>query len=121
MASLRLALLTFATLLGGTTLACGGASAPTATNGGLETSSATVASSGGSGSTRDVHSIYDSRCGNCHVRVEPGTHTRNQLETAFSRHRKRVKMNDAEWSSMVDFLASDSATSAKSNPVSAEK
>ncbi len=71
--------------------------------------------------TRDVHSIYRSRCGNCHVRVEPGTHTRAQLETAFARHHTRVKMNDAEWSNMVDFLASDAPTTAKATAASAEK
>ncbi|HEX7666015.1 MAG TPA: hypothetical protein VF407_15920 [Polyangiaceae bacterium] len=123
MASASPTLLAFALVLGTTTLACGTTSAPPA-NGGTETSSGTIASNG----TRDVHSIYRSRCGNCHVRVEPGTHTRSQLETAFARHHNRVKMNDAEWSNMVDFLASDAPKaaqaapgSAKSSPISAEK
>ena len=58
---------------------------------------------------RDVRAIHKSRCGNCHVRVEPGTRTRAQLETAFTRHHTRVKMSDAEWTMMVDYLASDSA------------
>jgi hypothetical protein len=54
------------------------------------------------------------------VRVEPGTHTRAELETALAKHRTRVKMNDAEWSSMIDYLASDSAN-AKGPTVSASK
>jgi hypothetical protein len=54
------------------------------------------------------------------VPVEPGTHTRAELETAFTKHRTRVKMNDAEWSSMIDYLASDSAN-AKGPAISASK
>jgi len=56
---------------------------------------------------RDVRAIHRSRCGNCHVRVEPGTRTRAQLDAAFTRHHKRVRMNDREWSGMVDYLAAD--------------
>lgn len=123
MANAQRALLAFALVLGGATLACGSAPGPSsASNGSPNVSGPTLASNASNGQpTRDVHSIYRSRCGNCHVRVEPGTHTRAQLETAFARHHRRVKMNDAEWSNMVDFLASDAQTSAKATAVSAEK
>jgi cytochrome c5 len=124
MASAQRALLAFAALLGATTLACGSAPSTMSANGATQTSSASVASNDASsptsGANRDVHSIYRSRCGNCHVRVEPGSHTRGQLETAFSRHHSRVKMNDAEWSSMIDFLASDAPRSAMAAPGSAK-
>ncbi|MEO8799027.1 MAG: hypothetical protein ABI551_14150 [Polyangiaceae bacterium] len=125
MANAQRALLAFAVVLGGAMLACGSAPGPSsALNGETGTSGGAMASNGASNGkpTRDVHSIYRSRCGNCHVRVEPGTHTRAQLETAFARHHNRVKMNDAEWSNMVDFLAADApTTTAKASAPSAEK
>ena len=52
-----------------------------------------------------VAKIWASRCGSCHVRVEPGTRDRATLETALKRHRTRVKMDEAQWGSLVDFLA----------------
>ena len=59
----------------------------------------------GARAARDVGAIHRARCGACHVRVEPGTRTRAQLEDALGRHRKRVRMSEAEWSKMVDYLA----------------
>jgi hypothetical protein len=82
--------------------------------------SASFATVTDSAEIRDVRAIHRSRCGSCHVPVEPGTHTRAELETAFTKHRTRVKMNDAEWSSMIDYLASDSAN-AKGPAISASK
>ncbi len=52
-----------------------------------------------------VAKIWAARCGSCHVRVEPGTRDRGTLETALKRHRVRVKMDEAQWASLVDFLA----------------
>ncbi len=52
-----------------------------------------------------VAKIWASRCGSCHVRVEPGTRDRATLETALKRHRTRVKMDEAQWGSLVDYLA----------------
>lgn len=69
---------------------CGGASAGTST-----------------GEARDVSQIHRARCGACHTRVEPKTRTRAQLEAAFVRHRRRVRMTEEEWGRMVDYLASD--------------
>ena len=69
--------------------------------------------SGGAGASgsgaRDVTQIHRARCGSCHVRVEPGTRTRAQLEDAFTRHRKRLHLTEEEWSKMIDYLASDAA------------
>jgi hypothetical protein len=49
--------------------------------------------------------IHRTRCGSCHVRVEPGERTRAQLEAAFPRHRKRVHLTEEQWAEMVDYLA----------------
>ena len=49
--------------------------------------------------------IHKSRCGACHVRVEPGERTRAELEAALSRHRKRVHLTDDQWSEMIAYLA----------------
>jgi hypothetical protein len=76
---------------------CGAAAAPTGSQGGAETAT----------EARDVRNIHRSRCGNCHVRVEPGTRTHAELDEAFRRHRKRVHMSDQEWAKMADYLASD--------------
>lgn len=52
-----------------------------------------------------VAKVWASRCGSCHVRVEPGTRDRAHLESAMTRHRSRVKMDEAQWPALVDFLA----------------
>jgi hypothetical protein len=54
---------------------------------------------------REIAEIHKARCGNCHVRVEPGTRTRAELETAFTRHRTRVHLTESDWETMVDYLA----------------
>jgi hypothetical protein len=54
---------------------------------------------------REIAETHKARCGNCHVRVEPGTRTRAQLEAAFARHRARVHLSEADWGWMVDYLA----------------
>ena len=52
-----------------------------------------------------VAEIHHSVCGNCHARVEPGTRTREKLERALAKHHTRVKMTDAEWAELVDYLS----------------
>jgi hypothetical protein len=54
-----------------------------------------------------IASAWRARCGGCHMRVEPGSHTHAQLQAAANRHRVRTKLKDAEWTQLVDFLASD--------------
>jgi hypothetical protein len=49
--------------------------------------------------------VWSSRCGACHVRVQPGTRDRATLETALKRHRTRVRMDETHWAALVDFLA----------------
>jgi hypothetical protein len=57
---------------------------------------------------KHVAEVHKAKCGNCHVRVEPGTHTHADLEVVFVRHRKRVHLTEDEWSQMVDYLAQPS-------------
>jgi hypothetical protein len=45
------------------------------------------------------------RCTRCHAQPEPGARSRAQLERAFRRHVMRVKLDEAEWRDMVDYLA----------------
>jgi hypothetical protein len=52
-----------------------------------------------------VAEIHHASCGNCHVRVEPGERTRAQLEAALAKHHTRVKMSDADWPLLIDYLA----------------
>jgi hypothetical protein len=54
---------------------------------------------------KHVAEVHRAKCGNCHVRVEPGTHTQAELETALTRHRKRVHLSEEEWSELVSYLA----------------
>ena len=49
--------------------------------------------------------VHKSRCGACHVRVEPGERTRAELEVALARHHKRVHLTDEQWQAMIDYLA----------------
>ena len=53
----------------------------------------------------EIARVHRTRCGACHVRVEPGERSRAELETAFTRHRRRVHLSEAEWGEMVDYLA----------------
>lgn len=52
-----------------------------------------------------VAEIHHAACGNCHTRVEPGQRTRAHFEKALVRHRTRVKMTEAQWSLLVDYLS----------------
>ena len=52
-----------------------------------------------------IAGVWRTRCGKCHVRVEPGTRSREHIEEALSRHKNRVRLRDPEWSELVDFLA----------------
>jgi len=56
------------------------------------------------GTNPKVVAVYESRCGSCHVPVEPGTRTREQLSKAFVAHRKRVRLGDLEWEQLIRAL-----------------
>jgi hypothetical protein len=59
-----------------------------------------------------IEATYKARCGSCHQRIEPGSHSREQLEAAFGRHRNRLRLTEAQWGQMVDFLAAPEAPAA---------
>jgi hypothetical protein len=52
-----------------------------------------------------IAAIHVSKCGACHTRPDPRTRTREHLEEAFSRHRRRVRLTKDEWAEMLDYLA----------------
>jgi hypothetical protein len=60
--------------------------------------------------------IHKAKCGSCHVRVEPGQRTRAQLEDAFTRHHKRVRLTEEQWAQMVDYLAARGDAGADASP-----
>ncbi len=53
----------------------------------------------------EIAEVHHAQCGNCHTRVEPGERTRAQFETAMARHHARVKLGDAEWPLLIDYLS----------------
>ena len=59
----------------------------------------------------EIAQTHRARCGACHVHVEPGERTRQDLEGALSRHRRRVRLTEKEWAAMVDYLAAAPQTS----------
>jgi len=52
-----------------------------------------------------IASVWRSRCGNCHVPVEPGSRQRQALEAALLRHQTRVKLTKDEWGQLSAWLA----------------
>jgi len=81
-------------------VACGGSGAG-ASGAQPETSGEVTANAAPS----EIARIHKSRCGSCHVRVEPGERTREQLKAAFLRHRRRVHLTPEQWQAMIDYLA----------------
>jgi len=49
--------------------------------------------------------VHRHQCGRCHVPPSPGSHSREEFESAFGRHQKRVRLTQEEWQAMVDYLA----------------
>jgi hypothetical protein len=54
---------------------------------------------------RDIAALHTSKCGACHSAPAPKTRTREHLEDAFSRHKKRVHLTREEWAELTDYLA----------------
>jgi hypothetical protein len=52
-----------------------------------------------------IAAVHRARCGQCHVRVEPGSRTRDVLTTALARHRNRVHLAETQWAALIDYLA----------------
>jgi hypothetical protein len=60
--------------------------------------------------TGDIAPIHQHKCGACHESPAPGTRTRETLSHAFQRHQRRVRLNDAQWAAMLDYLAARDVT-----------
>jgi hypothetical protein len=58
--------------------------------------------------TPRVAALHRRQCGRCHAPPEPGTRSRDEVECAAERHRKRVRLTQDEWSVMIDYLAAKS-------------
>ncbi len=52
-----------------------------------------------------IAKVHASKCGSCHSPPQPDTRTREHIEDAFSRHKRRVRLTNEEWAMMVDYLA----------------
>ena len=81
-----------ALLLGSLAVACAPAAAPDG-------------SGERSGERPPIATVHRHQCGRCHAPPPPGSHSREEFETAFGRHHKRVHLTDEEWQAMVDYLA----------------
>jgi hypothetical protein len=66
------------------------------------------ADEGARGEPQRIAAIHVSKCGSCHVPVEPGTRSRDELERALDRHQKRLHLTREEWNAMVEYLAAES-------------
>ncbi|HEY5147465.1 MAG TPA: hypothetical protein VII82_11900 [Polyangiaceae bacterium] len=54
---------------------------------------------------RDIATLHTSKCGSCHSAPAPKTRTREHLEDAFARHKRRVHLTGEEWAELTDYLA----------------
>lgn len=52
-----------------------------------------------------IAAVHRHQCGKCHAPPSPGSHSREEFESAFGRHHKRVHLTEEEWQAMVDYLA----------------
>jgi cytochrome c5 len=98
--TLRSAALLFVTSL--MVLACGAAQPEPAAGVAATTSTTSTGSDASEGS---IAALYRARCGQCHVRVERGTRTREVLGPAMERHKKRAHLSDSDVRGLVDYLA----------------
>jgi hypothetical protein len=54
-----------------------------------------------------IAAIHRSKCGSCHTPVEPGSLARDDAQAAMQRHRRRARLSEHDWASMVEFLSTD--------------
>lgn len=52
-----------------------------------------------------IADAYVSKCGSCHERPQPKLRSRDYIESAMKRHKKRVSLDEEEWQAMIDFMA----------------
>jgi hypothetical protein len=75
-----------------------GACAPASASGSAQASAPTA-------TERPIASVHQQQCGRCHAPPEPGRRTREEVESAAGRHRKRVRLSPEEWVAMITFLS----------------
>jgi hypothetical protein len=63
-----------------------------------------------------IAAVHRAKCGTCHVRVDPGTRSRTEIELALGRHHRRTHLTDREWTLLVDYLAKDREALSASAP-----
>jgi hypothetical protein len=51
-----------------------------------------------------IATMHRSQCGRCHVPPEPRTRSREQVESAATRHARRVRLTPDEWTAMIEYL-----------------
>lgn len=64
---------------------------------------------------RAIASIYKSKCGTCHLRVEPGARTREVFHAAIGRHKSRLHLSNAQLAEMEEFLSAPAEAPTASN------
>lgn len=74
---------------------------------------ATTPPAGQAAAERDVAALHASKCGACHRAPAPETRTREHLEDAFSRHKRRVRLSRDEWAELADYLAKPEGKTAR--------
>jgi len=57
-----------------------------------------------------IAAIHQRTCARCHALPEPKTRSRDYLERAAARHRKRLRLDDDQWRMMIDYLEASGAT-----------
>jgi hypothetical protein len=59
-----------------------------------------------------IASLHRAQCGKCHRPPEPGSHSKAQLDDAFTRHQKRVRLTPDEWTAITNYLAAPDGSTA---------
>lgn len=52
-----------------------------------------------------IVAVWRTRCGACHVKIQPGERTAPVLRAAEKRHEKRVRLSAAQWDELIAWLA----------------
>jgi hypothetical protein len=52
-----------------------------------------------------IAAVARNQCGRCHVAPEPRSRARAEVESAVSRHARRVRLTADEWTAMVEYLS----------------
>ncbi len=66
-----------------------------------------------------IAELHQRKCGNCHRLVEPSTRPRAEIDSAIGRHQKRLRLTQAEWTAIADYLAPVTVSQANAGPGSA--